>query len=320
MSQKLLGIVLVGITLVSGIFYLNKNKSKKKPFKIGVLQTASHPALDATYQGFKKVIDESLGNSVEIVLQNAQGSVAQAHSIAQRFHTQKDFNAFFAIATPAAQALQTQEKQRPLVLSAVTDPAGIGLIQKDGNVCGVSDMVNVPGLVELVQELLPQAKTIGILYTLGEANSEVVAKKLTSLLEQKGLTPTHCTFTNETEVQPAMELACRKCDVIIAPTDNTVASTVNLLALLAIKHKKPFIVSDNMLIKAGPLASRGIDYFQGGRQAGTLMVELLKQEKTPSEYGVEVIDSKEIFINKKTLESLNIELSEQLSKKVTLVE
>ena len=99
----------------------------------------------------------------------------------------------------------------------------------------------------MIQELLPQAKTIGLLYTSGEINSLVLVKQMKKELATHGLMPVDFAIGNEADIQHVVELACRKSDVILAPTDNTVASTISAIATIALKYKKPLIVSDNML-------------------------------------------------------------------------
>ena len=231
MSYKsLLIIILAGISMMIAITLLRDKTTKKNQYTIGILQTAAHPALDATVKGFIESLNQQLGDTVEYEIQNAQGSITQAHALAQKLHIQKKYDLFFAVATPAAQALKTQEHERPIIIAAVTDPKTVGLIEPNGNVCGVSDMIDVPGQIDFMLSLIPHAKTVGLLYTAGEPNSQVLVDLMQQALKTRNLTPVLCALQSETDAQAAMELACRKCDVILAPTDNTVASTIALLA------------------------------------------------------------------------------------------
>ena len=258
-------------------------------YNIGILQTATHPALDATVKGFIEHLQEKLGKEIQFMMYNAQGSVAQAHALAQQLHIQNKYDLFFAVATPAAQALKTQEHERPIIIAAVTDPKAVGVIDADGNVCGVSDMIDVPGQIEFMLSLVPDAKTVGLLYTAGEPNSQVLVDLMQQALNTRNLTPVLCALQSETDAQAAMELACRKCDVILAPTDNTVASTIALLASIAQQYQKPFIVSDETLLRPGVLAARGVNYYEGGRQAGQIAYEILTKQKTVAQIGITTI-------------------------------
>ncbi len=273
-------------------------------YTIGILQTASHPALDAAREGFIETLQTKLGNKIEFVTQNAQGSVATAHTIAQQFTANKRFSGFFAIATPAAQAMSALEKEKPIVLAAVTDPHALGLINQKTNVCGVKDMIDVKALIEMLQQLVPSAKTVGLLYTSGEQNSQVLAEKMREELISQGLTPIDFAISNELDVAAITELACRKTDVILAPTDNTVALSISLIASTALKHKKPLIVSDDTLVASGALAARGIDYKECGKQAGLIAYDIIVNGKKPCDLGVTQAKSKEPIINEKVLETL----------------
>ena len=259
-------------------------------YTIGILQTATHPALDATVKGFKESLQEQLGKEIQFIMYNAEGSVAQAHAIAQQLSAyQNKIDAFFAVATPAAQALKAQITQKPLIIAAVTDPKAVGLIEPNGNVCGVSDMIDVPSQIEFMLSLVPNAKTVGLLYTAGEPNSQVLVDLMQQELKTRNLTPVLSALQSETDAQAAMELACRKCDVILAPTDNTVASTIALLASIAQNYQKPFIVSDETLLRPGILAARGVNYYEGGKQAGQIAYQILTEQKTVAQIGITTI-------------------------------
>jgi len=300
MSYKpLLTIILIATSITLAITLLRNKTTSTKQYTIGILQTAAHPALDATVKGFMQSLQKELGDSIEYVIHNAQGSITQAHALAQQLHIQKKYDLFFAVATPAAQALKTQEHERPIIIAAVTDPKAVGLIEPNGNVCGVSDMIDVPGQIEFMLSLVPNAKTVGLLYTAGEPNSQVLVDLMQQELKVRNLTPVLCALQSETDAQAAMELACRKCDVILAPTDNTVASTIALLATIAQQYQKPLIVSwlsDDIKEHQGVLAARGVNYFEGGKQAGMMASQLLTKKTTAAELGITTIDSQNTYI------------------------
>lgn len=296
-----------------------KKQTTTAQYTIGILQIASHPALDAAREGFMEELKSMLGGDVAFVVQNAQGSVAQAHGIAQQFHANKNLCGFFAIATPAAQAMSAVEKKKPIFIAAVTDPHALGLVYETGNVCGVKDMINVGAEIEMMVQLVPTSKTVGLLYTSGETNSVIMAKEMRKQLEARGLTAVDFAISNESDMQAIAELACRKSDVILAPTDNTVASAISLLTSLTVKNKKPFIVSDNMLVKFGSLAARGVDYRTCGKQAAQIAYEVLVEGKKPYELPIKQADTKEIFVNETTLKALELTVPEILKDDVVLV-
>jgi len=320
--MKKIIIITLSICLLIGVFILIK-KMKKVPtsgYQIGILQTASHPALDAAREGFTQELQKLMGANVNFVINNAQASIPNAHAIAQQFHANKQFDAFFAIATPAAQALSSVEKERPIIIAAVTDPYGLGLIHPGTNVCGSQDMIDVKAAIELIRTLIPDAKTVGLLYTSGEVNALAATKIMRAELKKMDINSLDFSVSQELELAGMVESACRKVDVLFAPNDNIIASSISLVASIALKNKVPLFVSDPMLVASGPLAARGIDYKESGAHAARLAHEVLVNGKKPSELPIAQTPSNAIVINKKTIEALGLHIPGELASQVTLVE
>jgi putative tryptophan/tyrosine transport system substrate-binding protein len=319
--KKIVVLLTIALALMASLVIVKQiGQSTSATYTIGILQTASHPALDAARDGFVEELKNKLGSSVAFVIQNAQGSVANAHALAQQFHANKRLSGFFAIATPAAQAMTTVEKERPIMIAAVTDPVALGLIHPTTNVCGTKDMIDVPSEIEMLIALVPQAHHIGLLYTSGELNSIALVTKMRQELQKRGLKATDFAFGSETDVQAMVALACRKTDLLLAPTDNMVASTISVIATTALASKKPLIVSDTMLVRSGPLAARGVDYKASGKRAAQIAFQVLVGGKKPGDIPIEQAESSELFINQSTLRALGLSVPDSLKKLVTFVE
>lgn len=321
MKKIVVGLIcLLGFGFLYVVMQQQRHEESKAVYTIGILQTASHPALDAVAQGFKEELQRLMGDApIAYVVQNAQGSVASAHTIAQQFHGSQKYDLFFTVATPATQAMHAVEKQRPIIIAAVTDPAALDLVYNGSNVSGVTDMIDVPAQINLLQKLVPTAKNIGLLYTTGETNSLVLVASMKSELIKAGLNPIEFAVGSESDVQAVMQLACRKSDCILTPTDNTVASTISLIASIARSYKKPLIVSDNMLVAAGPLASCGVDYQQTGQQAAQCAFQLLTNVKNIADLPVEQPVCKDIYVNEETVKLLEVVIPEDLRRSITFV-
>jgi len=317
--------IMVIITiLLCGIIYVamqqNNQQQVHAKYTVGILQTASHPALDAVLQGFQVELQKLMGDEeIAFVVQNAQGSVSSAHTIAQQFHGSSKYDLFFTIATPAAQAMHAVEKKRPIMIAAVTDPVALGLVYPKSNICGVTDMIDVPAEVSMLHALVSDAKNIGLLYTVGETNSLILIDIMKKELIKLGLTPVDFAVGSEADMQAMVELACRKVDLLLAPTDNVVASTIPLITTITKKYKKPFIVSDNMLVTAGALASQGVDYKTSGEQAAYGAYQLLTQNKNVYEVGIEQTKSDKIFINEQIMKFLELSVPKEFVNRVELV-
>lgn len=320
--KKLIWPGIVSMIVVGMVFFVQRNKQQEDSamYTVGVLQTASHPALDAVLDGFKNELENLMGNTkISFVIQNAQGSVSSAHTIAQQFHGSSKYDLFFTIATPAAQSMHAVEKERPIIIAAVTDPNVLGFVYPESNVYGVTDMIDVPAEVAMLHTLVPNAKNIGLLYTVGETNSLVLVDIMKQELIKLGLTPVDFAVSGESDIQAMVELACRKSDLILAPTDNVVASTISLITMITKKYKKPLIVSDNMLVSSGALAAQGVDYEKSGRQAARHACDLLTQDENISQLGIEQTKSEQIFINQKTLKLLELTVPQEIADHVVLI-
>lgn len=318
---RILTIALTVSGLFSSFLLFKKFKTAQNParFTIGILQTASHPALDAAKLGFTTKLKELLGHEINFITQNAQGSVANMHGLAQQLQANPQISGFFAIATPAAQAIAALEKTRPIFITAVTDPHSLGLIHSTTNVCGATDLINVSKTIELITQLVPQAKTIGLLYTSGEPNSIFLAQKMRQALQAKNLQVLDFTVTSDTDIAAMTELACRKTDLILCPTDHTVAATISLISTITDKYKKPLIVSDNLLVAQGALAAQGVDYQNSGAQAAQIAYDVLVNQQKPADLPIEQASSDTIYLNQKVLKHLSLEIPKTFTNQIRLV-
>src|SRR5204863_2998317 len=149
-SKHVIWIGVVGCVLVGAYIFKMRKQSKQKGalYTIGILQTASHPALDAARQGFVDEIKSQVGDKINFVISNGQGSVSTIHTIAQQFHAKQNIDGIFAIATPAAQAMISVEKEKPICVAAVSVTPAVQELLKGNKVFGVSDMIDVRAEVE----------------------------------------------------------------------------------------------------------------------------------------------------------------------------
>jgi putative ABC transport system substrate-binding protein len=310
------------VTLVLGAIIIKKtvNRSEKNhTWTIGIIQTASHPALDAARDGFITSLQEKLGTDIGFTIRNGEGSINTLYAIAQQFHARQDIDAIYAIATPAAQAMASVENTKPIIIAAVTVAPELGISFDAPNICGVSDMINVRAEIEAMQQLLPHTHTVGIIFNTAETNAVATSKIMVTELNHAGYTPVTIGVASESDIEPAVISALRKVDALLAPTDNSIANAIALIADLARKAEKPLIVSDNMLVQHGPLMARGVDYHQAGVNAAHIALQLLIDHKKPYELPILGAESKNIFVNMRTAQALNVVIPETLKKYIVLV-
>ena len=282
-------------------------------YKIGVLQLTQHAALDKANEGFIAALGES-GIKYEVDQQNASGEQSACQTIAEKLVNDGN-DLIYAIATPAAQAVAGVTSEIPIVLSAVTDPAESGLVASNdapgGNVTGTSDLTPVKEQIELLKQILPDAKTVGILFCSSESNSEIQAAMAREACEANGLEHIDFTVSSSNEIQTVVESMVGKVDVIYATTDNTIAAGMPTVSMIATDNGLPIICGEQGMVDAGGLATYGIDYYQLGYMAGQMAVEILRDDADPATMPIGYLsaDQCELSVNDETAAALGIDVS-----------
>lgn len=282
-------------------------------YKIGVVQVVEHAALDASNEGFIAALDAS-GLSYTVDQQNAQNDQSACQTIATKLASE-DNDLILAIATPAAQAVAGATSEIPIIGTAITDFAEAGLVDSNEapgtNVTGTSDLTPVAEQIDLLTRLLPNAKTVGILYCSAEVNSKIQGDMAIEACENAGLTAEVYTVSSSNEIQTVVESMVGTVDVIYAPTDNVIAAGMTTVSMVATDNNIPIICGEAGMVEAGGLATYGIDYFQLGYLAGEMAVSILKGETTAAETPIGYLDASrcELTVNEETAAALNIDLS-----------
>jgi putative ABC transport system substrate-binding protein len=291
---------------------------------IGVAKFVSHPALDAIEKG---IVDELSASKPDytIDLQNANADMNTAAQIAQRFKQQKVALAV-GIATPTAQALANQIKDRPVIYSAVTDPVSAGLVasmDKGGaNITGTSDMTPVREQLDLLRSLKPDIKRVGNIYASGEANSVALAAIVKSYCQENGLEYVESTITNSSEAKQALLSIAGRIDGLYLGNDNTVFSALSGLAEVALEKKIPIVTADPSSAETIPvLAALGYDYYRMGVATGKIVVRVLNGEKTVDIPAFLPKDSEDMtfVLNLDTAKSISVSVDQSIIDRAKVI-
>ena len=308
MSSKVITIIsALGIILGICLYKQMAPQKKSCQITIGILQTASHPALDQVKKGFIDELTSLTDGKIDFIIQNGEGSLPQIQSIAANYHAHKKVQAVFAIATPAVQAITKYEKEKPIFIAAVSEPESLGLNQNT-NVCGTTDRVDTDKQSKLIKELLPLTQRVAILYNPGESNSVATVKKMESSLKKHSMSSFLVGINLESEISMAVISASRKSDLLLIPADNLLVGAMPLVAYEALKNKTPLIVSDIPSVSKGALAATGADYRDLGKQTAQLAYQVLIEGKTPNEVGIQDPLYTKTVIQQKCIDSLQIAL------------
>ncbi len=297
--------------------------SGEKTYTIGISQFAEHGSLDNCREGFIEGLKEEgleEGKNLKIVVNNADADPGTAAQIADGFVNDK-VDLICAIATPSAQAAYNaaMETDIPVIYTAVTNPIAAELANDDkspvGNVSGTSDELPVEAQLKMIREILPDAKTIGILYTTSEANSVYSIEQYEKLAEDYGFTIEKAGITNTSEIQLAATDLLGKVDCLTNLTDNTVVSALPTVLGLANEKGIPVFGSEIEQVRIGCLAAEGIEYTQLGKDTGKMAAKVLKGEAKASEMNYELITESSLYVNEKVAENLGITVPDTMKER-----
>ena len=259
-------------------------------YKVGICQLVQHPALDAATQGFQDALTKQLGDKVEFDVQNASGEPTNCTTIINGFVSSK-VDLIMANATPALQAAASATDTIPILGTSVTDYASALEISGwtgnvGGNISGTSDLAPLDGQAAMIQELFPDAKTVGILYCSSEANSQYQVDVITGYLTELGFTVTPYSFTDTNDVASVAQAACAS-DVIYIPTDNTAASNTEAIANVVLPAGVPVVAGEAGICQGCGVATLSISYYDLGYATGLMAAKVLTGEAKISEMPVQ---------------------------------
>ena len=289
---------------------------------IGILQYAQHPSLDNCRKGFLQgLADAGLveGTDFEILYENAGADDALNRQIANNFAS-KDVDMMCAIATPSATACYAaaEEKNIPVIFTAITDPEAAGLT--DGNVTGTSDKLPVDAQLELIRALQPEAKTIGIIYTLSEPNSVSAIEEYKEKAGDYDFEIVAKGVSSSDEIALAADaMVSEKVDCLSNLTDNNVVNVLSSILEKTDAAGIPVYGSEVEQVKNGCVAAAGIDYVELGKTTGEMAAKLLRGEATCASLPYESVRDFSTYVNGKALEAMEIELPEAIAEKAVEV-
>lgn len=292
---------------------LSASPSSGTPFTVGICQLVQHPSLDAATKGFMDAIEEAMPGQVTFDVQNASNDIPTCGIICSGFAA-SDVDLILANATPSLQAAAAATTEIPILGTAITE-YGVALELSDfngtvgGNISGTCDLAPLDQQASLIPELLPDVKTVGILYSSSEANSVYQAEQVQSALEKQGITVQVYTFSDSNDVAAVTASACAENDALYIPTDNTAASCAEAIHNAAAPYGTPIVTGDADTCRGCGIASFCIDYYELGRTTGEMAVRILSGEDV-STMLVEYYKNPAKMYNAPITEELNVTIPE----------
>ena len=295
--------------------------------KVGIVQLMQHGALDQANQGLVEGLAAAgyvVGENLEIDQQNAQGDQSNLQSIAQQFLS-NDVEMIMAIATPAAQVMAANTEEIPIVATAITSFEQAGLVESNEapntNVTGTHDMTPIAGQIDLLLQIVPDAKSIGTVYTSSEKNSQVQVGILKEVCEAKGLTVVERTVSTVNDIQQATQsLVEENVDAVWLCTDNNVASAMPQVVGVTDAAGIITVCAEESMVMSGGTITYGINFYQIGYDAGLMAAQILNGEAVPAEMPIQGPKQEDLklVINPEAVEIIGVEIPAELMEKAAL--
>ena len=283
---------------------------------IAVATFIEHPAVQRLLDGLRAGLNEAgitAAQGYKLDLQSAQGSTVTAGQIARKFAGDRPA-VIVTAGTPVTQPAVQQIKDIPIVFSGLADPLGAKVVasleRPGGNVTGTSDRAPFKPLLDVMAEVAPNAKRIGLIFNGGEANSRALVDRFKIEAGPK-YSFVEATVTKASDTLTAAQSLVGKADLIYVPNDGTVVSNFEAVTRVSLEAKIPVFASALDNVPKGAIAATGIDYEQIGRRTAMLVVRVLKGEN-PGEIPVDLPQTLDIALNKKIATSIGIALPPSL--------
>ncbi len=321
-----IGILLVlvlGLTLP----FLSGCGGKEATYEIGITQIVTHPALDANRQGFiDQLTAEGFiqGEDVVYDVRNAEGNMSLAATIAQSFVSEK-VDLILAIAAPSAQACAQAAKNTgiPIVFGSVTDPVAAGLVESWDNpgddVTGISHWADVATQIQLILDIVPNVKKLGVVYNAGEVNSVVQVNELKNVAPGLGITSVvEATAATTADVMTAAQSLVGGVDAVWVPTDKTVVAALEAVVKVCEDNEIPLFAADTATVERGAIGTPGIDYYQLGKECGQVAARILRGEN-PADIPVKKVEMTDLYLNPAAAERMGVTIPQSVLDRATQI-
>lgn len=284
-------------------------------YTIGICQIQKHAALDAATQGFKDALIEAFGEE-NLVFQekDAGGEYTNCGTIMDGF-VAENVDMILANATAPLQAAASATADIPILGTSITDYATALNIANwtgtvGGNISGTSDLAPLDEQAAMIQELFPEAKTVGLLFCATEPNSVYQVDAVQGYLEAMGYACEQFGFADVNELSSVTQSACDYADVIYIPTDNTCATYTETIANVVLAAKVPVVCGESNTCAGCGVATLSIDYYDLGYTTGQMAAKILKGEADIATMAVQFAPKVTPMYNAANCEALGITIPE----------
>lgn len=249
---------------------------------------------------------------------NAQNEFNMAQSIAQDIAA-SNFDYIITLSTPALQVVANTNKKVPQIFGFVTDPYIMGIAKTPENhipnITGIATSQPVDYTFQLINELFPKRKKMGIVWNPAEACSQVCVAKARIAAKKFNIELIEATVTNTSEIMDAVNnLIAKKIDIFLTSGDNTVNLAIKSIAALLRKKQIPYISNNADDIEAGTVLSIGADYVQVGKEIARL-ANIVIDGKNTKDIPITSLEPDVVYLNMKLMKEYGYNPSDNFIKK-----
>ncbi len=313
--QKIFIVVFIAL-IIFIITIINIRNEESLPI-IAIANYGPHSSLDAAIEGIKEELAKNGFIENKTVRYKIDDIGFDLSLLPQMITKLRGLSpkVMVVMTSPVAQFAKGAVKDIPLIYNVVTDPVGAGLLKEqytpDVNMTGSSDRQDLQMLLEFAKQLIPNARTIGILYSTSETNDFTLVKMMQKAAESAGMKVLAIPINQARDVPAAMQNFKGKVDFIYVGGSGQIQPTLPAIAQISNEMGIPVLNVNEEDVKADMiLASFGVDYKQVGINAGKLVVQVLN--------GTDISKLKPIYPSTKDHHSfISIKKAEELNLKIT---
>lgn len=313
---------IVVIAVISMMLCLLVGCGKKQPqtktYTIGINQFMQHPVADEVAKGITDELNDqgiTEANGYKVLLKNANGDQAIAVQINKQFVNDK-VDVIIPIATPSAQSACKETTTIPVVFAAITDPVKAGIADSlehpGGNRTGTSNRWPFEKQVDLILQVVPNAKRVGLIINPSEGNTEAALSYIRPALQKAGLKAVEAPVASTSEVLNAAKSLVGRCDVFFVAPDNTLQGGFDALVKVARENNIPIIGGTEDLVKKGSIASYAPNHYQLGRETAKMALEIIRNHKDPGSMPVVMDNNAPLVINEEEAAKIGISIPDKL--------
>ncbi len=329
---KRMSFALTGLAALLSVLLISCNQraqtvggSDELPF-VAVTQLAEQPAFNAVRDGVKDELAKAgyvEGDTLRWEWRSAQINPVIAAQIARKYAAARA-TVIVAIAPPSAQAIAAVVKKTPVIFSAVSDPIGDELVEsiaKPGqNISGVSDLSPISPHLALIKEIVPAAKTLGVIYDAGAKSAAWLIESITTQAAEQGFSEVKgVTVFASDEVSEAANALAASVDALYVPSDQTVMAALEAVVQAGKNSRVPVFAGGAEAVTRGAIAGLSFNYYDIGRQTGAMVVKVIKGNR-PGELPVEYAENLQLYINPQAATAIGMTLPAAVMTRANTVE